>query len=279
MCTRIIAAVSLLLIVACQPEGVGASGAGNAPNDAARKINEKTGLYTFEYSYPPEAAQIGELKAILEDDAAASEQEVKEQAREMFDMQREMFEDDLAQAQSEKERQSIREAIQELEKYEFPFRPHYLSKAWDVAADTPGWLSLGGAIETYSGGAHGNQGFESLLWDKANKQRRDATDLFQSKEALRDAIRADFCKALDDERTERRGEPPAKQSDDPFDACIDPLESTILLESSGGEAFDKLSVLVGPYMAGPYVEGSYVIELPVGETLRSAVKPEYRAFF
>ena len=68
-------------------------------------------------------------------------------------------------------------------------------------------------------------------------------------------------------------------SDDPFSDCIDPTDSTIILGSSNGKAFDRIGVLVAPYEAGPYAEGEYEVTLPVNDAVMAAVKPDYRATF
>jgi hypothetical protein len=97
--------------------------------------------------------------------------------------------------------------------------------------------------------------------------------------ALAEAIRGPFCKALNRERTARRGEPVMADSDDPFDQCIDPTASTVILGSSNRQQFDRVGILIGPYEAGPYAEGAYEITLPVTKAVLMAVKPQYRSIF
>lgn len=253
MLSRVCVSAALLLSVACQAAPSAADAAFAAPPPSARSVERETDTYDFSYSYPEQAVAIPALNAFFEKDLRDSEAEIARQTAE-------------EKAEAEKEG--------------FPFRPHYLAVAWGVAADLPGWLSMSAGIETYSGGAHGNQGFDSLLWDRAENTQRAVADLFRSEDALRNAIRADFCDALDREREEKRGEPVVRDEDSlGFNACIDPLENTVVLESEGGQRFDGISVLVGPYMAGPYVEGSYIVELPVTDAVRAAVRPEYADAF
>ncbi len=276
MTFRNIAVAAFFALAACD---AGASGTGADVQAVARDVEKKTDFYSLEYSYPAKSAGIEALSALLDEDAAAREAELESMAKETWTMQREMLEDDLAKAVTGEEEQSAREGLASLERYEFPFRPHYLAVAWDVAADLPGWMSLGASVETYSGGAHGNQGFDSILWDKQADKMREVGELFVSDDALRGAIQPEFCDLLDAEREQRRGEPVIRSDDDSFDACIDPLENTVLLESSDGQMFDTVSVLVAPYMAGSYAEGSYVIEVPVSDALRAAVRAEFRELF
>ena len=105
------------------------------------------------------------------------------------------------------------------------------------------------------------------------------TSLFASRGALAEAIRASFCKALDRERAKRRGGRVNPASEDPFDQCVDPTASTILLGSSNQQQFDRIGILIAPYEAGPYAEGDYEITLPVTKAVLMAVKPQYRSVF
>lgn len=146
---------------------------------------------------------------------------------------------------------------------------------WQVVADLPDWLSLSSAIGTYSGGAHGNHGFDALLWDKRAGKARAATDLFASKRAFNDAVRAEFCAALNKERSERRD----GEELELFEDCFDPTDAVIILGSSNGRAFDRIGFLIAPYLAGPYVEGDYEVTLPVTAKVLAEVKPQFRSSF
>lgn len=218
----------------------------------ARKTQEQTASFAFEYSYPAEAAAIPALVAELEADLAKRRRELVDAAKEG------------------------RIAAKE---NGFDFNPYSHSVSWTVVTDLPGWLSLSAMSSEYTGGAHPNHWPQALLWDKAADQSRVAADLFTSRAALAAAIRDPFCKALNRERTARRGEPVSTDSDDPFDQCIDPTASTVILGSSNKQQFDRIGILIAPYEAGPYAEGDYEITLPVTKAVLAAVKPQYRAVF
>jgi len=218
----------------------------------ARKTQEQTALFEFEYSYPAEAAAIPSLVAELEADLAKQRREIATAAREG--------------------RAAAKEGG-------FPFNPYNHLVSWSVVTDLPGWLSLTATANEFTGGAHPNHWSQALLWDKVADQSRVATDLFVSRAALAKAIRDPFCKALNRERAQRRGEPVLPDSDDPFDQCIDPTASTVILGSSNQQQFDRIGVLIAPYEAGPYVEGDYEITLPVTKAVLAAVKPQYRSVF
>ena len=232
--------------------------AGAATSDSraeGRYVEIENERFHFVYSYPSEAVEFPAVRVFLDQDLSASQTQLVQQASE-------------AKADADKEG--------------YPHRPHYLAVGWDVAADLSGWLSLRAEVETYAGGAHGNHGFTSLLFDKKANTKREPISLFLSNDAFVSAIRTPFCNALNVERGERRGKalsPDSWSSDDSFEACIDPEDGVVLLDSEDGEAFDRITILVAPYLAGPYAEGSYEIAVPVTAAIRSAVLPEFRDAF
>lgn len=235
----------------------GAATPAAAPQETAgeaaggRSVKDSNDLYEFGYAYPDVVGAIPGLKA-------------------MFDRRLDQARDSLAG--------ESRDDRREAKKGGFPYRPHASDTTWKVVADVPGWLSLSSDIYSYSGGAHGMHGFDSLLWDRQAGMAREPADLFVGS-ALRQAIQRPFCNALDAEREERRGEPVRHGADDMFSDCINPLESTLILGSSNRRTFDRLGVLIAPYAAGPYAEGTYEVTLPVTPEVLAAVKPEYRNSF
>jgi hypothetical protein len=244
---------------AAAPAAARASASAAAPSPSAGAEpavarNEKVSndLYEFEYSYPAAAAAIPDLRKWLDAD-------LEEERRELIE--------------------GAQEQLEQSKKNGFPFHPFGYWAAWKVVTDLPGWLSLSGSVSTYEGGAHPNHGFDALLWDRQANLRREPEDLFVSEAALSRAIRRDFCRELDTQRAKKRGAPIDPQSDDPFDECIDPAESTVILGSSNSKTFDRIGILVAPYAAGPYAEGEYEVTLPVTDAVLAAVKPEYRAAF
>lgn len=255
---------ALLLLAGCQKgeEPAASAGGSSAPAEsetatpairsAAKTVHEENDLYEFDYAYPAQAAAIPDLKAFLDADLAKRKAEV------------------VKGAQDDKKAS---------EGGDFPFRPHSGSTDWKVVTDLPGWLSLSQTVGGYTGGAHPNYAYGALLWDKAANLRRGAEDLFRSKAALSDAIRGPFCDALDAQRAKKREAKIDRNSGDPFDECIDPLESAVILGSSNHRTFDRIGVLVSPYSAGPYAEGDYEVTLPVTPGVLAAVKPAYRAAF
>ncbi len=189
-----------------------------------------------------------------------------------------MFVEDRKKQQRELDAASAEGRV-EAEKNQFEYRPYDRSVAWQQVADIPGWLSLSASLGSYEGGAHPNHRFDALVWDKAAGRRRVAADLFSSKAALSSAIRTQFCREIDKQRAEKRGEPVNRKSGNQYDACIDPVDNTVILGSSNRQTFDRVGVLVAPYQAGPYAEGDFEVTLPVTAAVLAAVKPEYRGSF
>lgn len=159
------------------------------------------------------------------------------------------------------------------------FRTHSAERKWETVADITDWLSLSALIYSYTGGAHPNYGYDSLVWDRRAETARAPLDLFRSPTAFKTALWGEFCTALDAERAERRGAPVDQASDDGFSTCPEPREVTVLLGSGNRETFDRIGILIGPYVAGPYAEGSYEFTFPVDSAVIDAVKPDYVAAF
>lgn len=221
------------------------------PAGGARSVAEANDVWDFAYAYPAAAGRIAPLKALLDARQKAAFDELKAEAID-------------ARAAADEEG--------------YDYQPHSLNVEWKVVADLPRWLSLSAEVASYEGGAHGNFGFDALLWDKQTGKVVAAENLFAAG-ALDAAVREGFCAALNLQREERRGEPVMPESEDPFDQCPEIGETTVILGSSNSRTFDRIGFLIGPYVAGPYAEGSFEVTMPVSGAVMRAVKPQYRASF
>lgn len=228
-----------------------AAASSQTPAGKARSVAESTDAYEFKYSYPAQAgvypalrehldAELDETKAGLAKDAEAWKAETEREG--------------------------------------FPFNPYSAASEWKVVAAIPGWLSLSNEFSTYTGGAHGMYGMDTLLFDKRAEAIRRPLDLFASPEALWSAVEGRWCTALDTAREKRRGAPVDK-SDETFGGCPGIEELTVLIGSSNGKTFDRMTLYAGPYVAGPYAEGAYEIDLDIDAAVLKAVKTEYRGAF
>ena len=223
-----------------------------ATANGARSVSEETDDFLFEYSYPAEAGRIAELASQLD---VMLEQQRGQLAKEWEDARRDARADG------------------------FPYNKHSYTAEWKVVAALPGWLSLSNDVATYTGGAHGNYTLQSLVWDKAKGESMEAIDMFVSPAALEKALGSRFCDELNRQRAKRRDAPVSKDSDDPFSACPGIEELTVLVGSSNGRTFNRLTLYAGPYVAGPYAEGAYKVNLSINRAILDTVKPQFREAF
>jgi hypothetical protein len=208
-------------------------------------------VYKYSYTYPAQARAIAPLRAWLEADKA--------------------------RGQAKFARQAVA-AQREAKKDGFPYRMYDATRTWKLVTDTPRFLSLSRENWEYTGGAHGNTGYDSLLWDKAARVRLQPAAVFNSPKALYASIRKSFCGQLDRARSQRRGEPVVRDKG-MFDDCIDPAEQVLILGSSGGGRINRIGFIIAPYNAGSYAEGTYDVTLPVTPAILAQVKPAYRGAF
>ena len=254
-------AASLLLLAACSSETpepkppetkrAPAPSAPAAPPAKAKAIEEKNELLEFSYSWPAEAAALPSLARRLEADLAKQRSEASVAAKE-----------DQAALQGDGN-----------------FNPHFFSKNWKSYGNGRRLLSLGASVETFSGGAHGNQTFDALLWDRTANAPVAAASLFSDPNRAFELMSRVYCQRLDRERGERRGEEPPL-SGEGFSVDCPPLaEQVIVPVDRDDRVFESLLVLIPPYAAGPYAEGNYEIEIELTDEMRRLIKPEYRAEF
>lgn len=222
-------------------------------NPSAEAVKDRTDLYLFRYNYPAAAAAIPALAAALDRRAAAAKAELVTGA--------------------EKDRKVVEESG-------FPYNPHSFSQKWKVAADLPNWISLTGAFSSYAGGAHGNFGVTSLVWDKQAGKALRGVDLFISAPALNEAISQRYCKQLNLKRAQKSAAAqPDNAGPDAFAECPNVTELTVIPGSAGGRKFDRIGFYAGPYVAGSYAEGGYEVTLEMDKAMLGAVKPEFRSAF
>ena len=155
-----------------------------------------------------------------------------------------------------------------------------LARDWSVVADTPRFLVLSGSVYVYSGGAHGNTGFEALVWHRQARKAFDSKRMFTSAAALQAALGEPWCAGLKTERAERLGEEAsAVMGEDDIFPCPPIADLQLYPVSSDGKLFDRIELLAGQYVAGSYAEGVYEVTLPVTPAVLAAVRPRYKAAF
>jgi hypothetical protein len=208
-------------------------------------------LIEFHYGWSAEAAAVPELAARFREDMKKREADLIGGAK-----------DDKASREREG----------------FDFHPYMSSTQYDTAGQTERLLSLKVDVGTYEGGAHGNHGIGSMIWDRqAGKEIKDV-DLF-AEAANRDRLLTQrWCDALNKAREEKRGEPVGGGG--MFDDCPKLDEIAIIpTDKDKNGRFELLSLIASPYVAGPWAEGDYEIELAVTPDLIAGLKSDYRASF
>ncbi|MEO5706052.1 MAG: DUF4163 domain-containing protein [Alteraurantiacibacter sp.] len=225
----------------------------------ARSVEEETDDFIFSYAYPAEAGNIPKLATLLDGRLERLRVQLVEQSAQGRDAARGNG---------------------------FPFNKYSSSVEWQVVADTPRFLSLSAELTSYTGGAHGNYGYDSLVWDKTSGRALQVGEFFTSIAALEDVVGERLCELLDAERAKRRGDNASDEAtataaapDDPFNSCVPLSDTTLLLGSTNGRTFNRVGVQIGPYVAGPYAEGSWEFTLPVDAAVMGVVMPEFRDAF
>ena len=234
------------------PAAAAAAAAPKAAAATARKIEEKSDLLEFSYSWPAEAAAIAALNVRFEAQAAKARPEA------------------LAMAKEDRDGRGP----------ELPFNGHYFQAEWETMGDSPALLSLAGEIATFTGGAHGNSVYDALLWDRAAGRAMASADLFEDKGAAFAAMGPIYCAALDKQRAEKREETLPLSGEGWMVECPALAEQVIApVDANKDGRFELLRVLIAPYGAGPYAEGSYEVNVPVTPAIRQMVKKAYQAAF
>ena len=216
--------------------------------------DEANGLREFEYSWPAQVSAIPALAAIFEEERANQLAQQKTRWQEA----RQTCPDEFVSCRSDS-----------------------FALEWQVVADMPGFLSLSNSLSTYTGGAHPNYGRSSTVWDRKAQRLLDPLDLFVSAPALQEALGETACALLNEERAQRRGGQ-IESDPDPDDwasACVGIEDTVLFLGSSNGEAFDRIGIYYGPYVAGAYAEGDFEFTVPVTQPVLDAVKPSRRKAF
>jgi hypothetical protein len=250
-----------LLLAACQAEpapdkaGTAQSPPAAAPTAAAkpRKVEEKSDVLEFSYSWPAEAAAIPGLNKQLEEELGRDRTEAQATAKE----------DKAGHSESGTS-----------------FFAHSFSKEWKLAGNTARLLSILGEVSTFTGGAHPNTDYDGAIWDREAGRLISLGELFAAGDRAISALSARYCKGLDEARAERRGEVLPPSPDDFSTACPSLADQTVVAaDTNGNGRFDMLQIWLPPSVAGAYAEGGYQVDLKIDDKTLAALKPEYRASF
>ncbi|HEX8533226.1 MAG TPA: DUF4163 domain-containing protein [Allosphingosinicella sp.] len=254
--TRTLLLAAAFALVSCNSEATPEqANAQAAPAAGARavKVEEKSDLLEFSYSWPAEAAALPGLNKQLDEEMGRDRVEVQAAAKE----------DKAGRGDGGAD-----------------FFAHSYSKEWRVAGKTPRLLSIVAEVGTFTGGAHPNSDYDAIIWDREADRQVAFGDLFTDEARVMAALTGRFCKGLDAERTDKRGEALPASPGDFMTACPSLADQTMVAaDSNGNGRFDTLQVLLPPSVAGPYAEAGYQVDIKIDAATLAAIKPEYRASF
>lgn len=147
---------------------------------------------------------------------------------------------------------------------EIELPPYARNIEYALALETGKLLSLRRLDYEYAGGAHPNNAYGSVLWDKALRREVGARDLFRRGADLTALDRA-LCQAINQAKRARTGssEILTLERSDGW-ACPRAADTPYVLAPSTtpGRA-GGLIFLIGPYVVGPHAEGGYEIAVPL----------------
>lgn len=249
---------ALLLLAACGDRDAAPAAEPEAPAPTidptarAKEVRENDDTLEFTYLWPVQASAIPALNQRLEQELERDRTEAR----------------------------SIAQEDKATRGPDAPYHGHYFNKSWERFGESRRLLSLAAELSTFTGGAHGNSGFDQILWDREAGQAIEPLALFADPAAANAALTPAYCAALDRQRAEKRQESLPLTGERWMIECPALADQSLVpLDQDGNGRFERLRVLIAPYTAGPYAEGSYEIDLPVDDRIRGLLKSDYRESF
>jgi hypothetical protein len=147
------------------------------------------------------------------------------------------------------------------------FRRYTVDTVWRVTFENDAVLSLSAEIDSDTGGAHPNEAFQTLVWDKKAGRAVAVDALFQpdqAKAALA-AIADAASKAWTKTYIQRSGEKPGPEADiagQGIGAAPDKLKSYALTYAKGQARANGIVLLYGAGQVWPHVLGDFRLAIP-----------------
>lgn len=149
---------------------------------------------------------------------------------------------------------------------------------WRTVGQTDRLLSLILDVSGYTGGAHGSAGTAPLLWDTETDREVPLASLLTDRATALATIRQPYCRALEKERINKRGE--ALPDDGTlFTQCPTFDDLTIAPAGNVGGKFSRILVIADPYVAGTWAEGSYEVELVIPKAMIPFIAAPWKPSF
>jgi hypothetical protein len=163
------------------------------------------------------------------------------------------------------------------------FHPYDVETSWRVTYDSEAVLSLSASTDADTGGAHPNQGYQTIVWDKKAGRAVALEELFAPEQegAALAAIDAAATRAWNKIYTERAGQPPGPDSDT-AGAGIGPdpekLKHYALTYAKGQHQANGIVLLYGAGQVWPHVLGEFRLSVPAA-VFAKYLKPQWQAVF
>ena len=163
------------------------------------------------------------------------------------------------------------------------FHPYSIDTVWRVTFENEMVLSLSGDTNADTGGAHPNQGFQTIVWDKKAGRAVPMEALFapdQVKAALT-AIADAAAKAWIKTYTGRSGQPPGQDTDlaeTGIGAEPEKLKTYALIYARGQTAANGILVLYGAGQVWPHLLGDFRLAVPASVFARY-LRPPWKDVF
>jgi hypothetical protein len=163
------------------------------------------------------------------------------------------------------------------------FHPYSIDTVWRVTFESDAVLSLSADTNADTGGAHPNEAFQTLVWDKKANRAVPVEALFapdQVKAAL-GAIADAATKAWTKTYVQRSGQQPGPEADvakDGIAADADKLKNYALTYAKGQTTANGIVLLYGAGHAWPHVLGDFRLAVPASVFARY-LAPQWRTVF
>jgi Deacetylase PdaC len=163
------------------------------------------------------------------------------------------------------------------------FHPYDIDTIWRVTFENEAVLSLSADTNADTGGAHPNEAFQTIVWDKRAGRPVPIEALFapdQVKAALK-AIADAAGKVWTKTYTQRSGQPPGQDSDlveTGIGADPEKLKTYALIYAKGQTAANGIVLLYGAGQAWPHVLGDFRLAVPAAIFARYLL-PQWKDVF
>jgi hypothetical protein len=163
------------------------------------------------------------------------------------------------------------------------FHPYSIDTVWRVTFESDAVVSLSADTNADTGGAHPNEAFQTLVWDKKASRAVPVEALFQPDQikAALGAIADAAAKAWTKTYVQRSGQQPGPEADvakDGIGADPDKLKNYALTYAKGQATANGIVLLYGAGQAWPHVLGDFRLAVPAS-VFAKYLAPQWKAVF